>query len=141
MSTQQTAFTLEPATRKSLNSKDPDTRAAALEQIRRDLGIPAGGHELRAWIRYNLQLVTHPKTGRPWTQADVGRLAGESSPTRVSRTLLGGFSRGRRAIRIREVVAEVLGLPVDAVFPPAPACDKCGQPLPVADDETSNVSR
>jgi transcriptional regulator with XRE-family HTH domain len=78
---------------------------------RERLGVPDAGLMRRAWIRYQLQR-------QGWSQARIAR-ATKASESTVSVLYLGHRPAGDKAGRVRELTAEVLGMPEDVLFPEA----------------------
>ncbi|HEY7195508.1 MAG TPA: hypothetical protein VH439_17325 [Gemmatimonadales bacterium] len=118
-----------------IEAAPPDERLARIDVARHLIDVPGPGPELRAWIRWCLQRITNKATGRVWTQADIGREAGDASGATVSRVFMGELPRGELADKVRSVSARVLGLPIDVIWRPT-LCPECGNPLPHGDHDT-----
>jgi hypothetical protein len=117
-------------------ASEAETRAIEVAGLRQHLNVPEGGPELRAWLRWLLQRVPHKKTGRAYTQADIGREAGDASGATVSRVFQAELPGGGLSDAVRKVTAAVLQLPVDVIWLPAAVCAECGSPLHKGDPDT-----
>lgn len=120
----------------AIEAAEPPDRLAAIERARQLIDVPENGVELRAWLRYNLQRVPNKKTGKPWNQADVGREAGDASGATVSRVFVGELPSGKTSDKVRQLTADILGIPVDVIWKPAEVCPACGNPLSPGDLDT-----
>lgn len=98
-----------------------DLTAAHIATERARLGIPDSGDDLRSWLRYQLQRVDNPKTGRKYTQADIARRvkATEGTVSKVFRDVGTGLN-GRMYERVRLATADVLGIDARIIWPPKP---------------------
>jgi hypothetical protein len=121
-----------------IEAAPPEERMARIDAARELIDVPGAGPELRAWIRWCLQRITNKATGRVWTQADIGREAGDASGATVSRVFMGELPRGELADKVRAVTARVLGIPGEVIWRPT-LCPECGNPLPHGDHDTRNA--
>lgn len=96
----------------------PELTADEIATERARLGIPESGDGLRSWLRYKLQQIDNPKTGRKYTQADIARKtkATEGTVSKVFRDIGTGLN-GRMYERIRLVTAEILGIDARIIWP------------------------
>ena len=106
-----------------------EERLALAELARQQISVPDGGPELRAWLRWLLQRVQNKKTKRAYTQADIGREAGDASGATVSRVFMAELPGGDLSDRVRKVTADVLDLRVGIIWKPTAVCAECGSPL------------
>lgn len=77
--------------------------------------VPVDGDDRRAWIRFELQNIRNPETGRRFTQADIAREAHATDST-VSLVFSGKRSNGPKIDKIRRITARILNRSTDELF-------------------------